>query len=95
MLIDEKEEGDESPKSNSSGGENYKGKSASNVSKSPGRASEADAVEENPEYMDIKEEDVKVPLHAQCSEPVSFIYMLYNILAPLFSALFINMNLHF
>lgn len=71
LITDEKEEGDESPKSCSSSGDNCKGKPASHPSKSPGRALEGETVEDNPEFADIKEEDVKVPLHAQCSEPVS------------------------
>lgn len=73
FVTDEKEEGDESPKSSSSNGDNYKSKSASNVSKSPARAPESDAVDDTPDFVDIKEEDVKVPVHAQCSEPVSFV----------------------
>lgn len=75
-LADEKEEGDESPKSSSSSGDNYKSKSVLSVSKSPGRASDGDAIDDNPDLVDIKEEDVKVPLHAQCSEPVSIYFIL-------------------
>lgn len=77
FIPDEKEEGDVSPKSNSSVGENFKGKSTSSVSKSPGRTPEGDTVEDNPDFVDFKEEDVKVPLHAQCSEPVSFAFILF------------------
>lgn len=67
-----------SPKSNSSSGDNYKSKSSSTVSKSPARASENDATaDDNPDFVDIKEEDVKIPVHAQCSEPVSCFYLTY------------------
>lgn len=80
FVADEKEEGDESPKSNSSGGDSCKGKSATQPSKSPVRAPEGE-VEENPEFAaDIKEEDVKVPLHAQCAEPVSSVFVFLYLL---------------
>lgn len=70
FLADEKEEGDESPNSNSSSGDSCRGKPSSNPGKSPARSVE-DITEEKPELPEIKEEDVKVPLHAQCAQPVS------------------------
>lgn len=72
FTLDDKEEGDVSPKSNSSGGDSCKGKSAL---KSPVRASEGETMDDNPEFADVKEEDVKVPLHAQCANPVSVIHI--------------------
>lgn len=79
FFIDEKEEGDESPNSNSSGGDSCRGKPSSNPGKSPAQSME-DVTEEKPELPEVKEEDVKVPLHAQCTQPVS-ILICYN-LAP-------------
>ncbi|KAJ3648743.1 hypothetical protein Zmor_020522 [Zophobas morio] len=62
---DEKEDGDESPIS-SPNTNNPKGKSDSSPGKSPGRLDGEVEVKTDP---DAKEDDVKVPLHAQVSDP--------------------------
>lgn len=70
---DDKEEGNESPNSSSSSKEEVKKKGNSSPGKSPARASggdTSDTVDIKPEELiDIKEEDIKVPLHAQTTDP--------------------------
>lgn len=75
-CVDEKEEvGDESPNSNSSLADIKPKVEGTSPGKSPARAASdgetSDAKSFN-EAMDIKEEDVKVPLHAQTADPVIF-----------------------
>ncbi|KAK4884156.1 hypothetical protein RN001_000427 [Aquatica leii] len=67
---DEKEDaGDESPNSNSSLADVKPKVEGTSPGKSPARASDGENVEPKCFESDIKEEDVKVPLHAQTSDP--------------------------
>lgn len=83
-MVDEKEEcGDESPKSTLSDTKPKMG--GGSPGKSPARVSESEATEEkspsehNQQQVDVEEEeDIKVPLHAQTSDPVSLHFVTPN-----------------
>ncbi|XP_023025930.1 SIN3 transcription regulator family member A isoform X2 [Leptinotarsa decemlineata] len=64
---DEKDESEESPNSSPKSDKDNKGKDSSNHGKSPGRCEVS--LDEIKQEIEIKDEEHKVPLHAQTSDP--------------------------
>lgn len=91
LFLDDKEEcGDESPTNSTSSDTKPKMGEAS-PGKSPARASESETTDEKSpaehrqqqqlpqqQPIDVQEEDIKVPLHAQTSDPVSLHFVAFN-----------------